>query len=120
MSSTAPDSISFLGRKLPAPFRLRVVVLEPGTAKAYESSEWAGELVVIERGRIEMECTQRRRRAFTRGAVFWLEGLPLRALHNPGTALAVLSAVSKARDEFAQDPRFHVVTATTTDKEGTP
>ena len=118
--SGQPDRISFLGRELPAPFRLRVIVLLPGSVKAYDSSEWAGELVVLERGRLELECSRRRRRALSGGAVFWLEGLPLRALHNPGTVPAVLSAVSKARDEFAQDPRFHVVTGTTTDKEGTP
>jgi len=95
-------------------------VLPPGSTKAYESSEWAGELIVVESGRLEIECVRRARRAFSGGALFWLEGLPLRALHNPGTVPAVLSAVSKARDEFAQDPRFHVVTPMTTDKEGTP
>jgi hypothetical protein len=106
VSSEEPASISFLDRELPAPFRVRVVVLLPGTAKAYDASEWTGELVVLESGRLELECNRRRRRALPAGAVFWLQGLPLRALHNPGTLPAVLSAVSRARDEFAQDPRL--------------
>jgi hypothetical protein len=116
----AREPISFLDRPLPPRLRLRVVLLLPGARRAYRSSEWAGELVVLERGAVEMECTRGGLRALSAGAVFWLVGLPLRALHNPGTVPAVLSAVSLARDEFSEAPRLYVVTATTTDKEGTP
>jgi hypothetical protein len=35
------------------------------------------------------------RRHFGCGDVLWLDGLPLRALHNPGRELAVLTAVSR-------------------------
>ena len=33
--------------------------------------------------------------AFGRGDLLWLEGVPLRALHNPGAEPAVLVAVSR-------------------------
>jgi hypothetical protein len=116
----AREKVSFLDRPLPPRFRLRVVLLLPGASKAYESSEWAGELIVLERGTVEVECIRGGLRALSAGAVFWLAGLPLRALRNPGTVPAVLSAVSRARDEFSAAPRLYVVTATTTDQEVTP
>jgi hypothetical protein len=120
VTNEASDRVSFLDRPLPSLFHLRVVVLQPGCSEPYDSAEWLGALVVLERGALEIECTKGRRRALSAGAVFWLAGLPLRALHNPGTVPAVLSAVSRARDEFPADPRLYVVTEMTTDKEGKP
>jgi hypothetical protein len=87
--------LSFLGKRLPPAFVLREVALLPGGARAYDEEEWRGALVVVEHGEVELECVSGDRRCFDRGAVFWLFGLPLRALHNTGDEPALLVAVSR-------------------------
>ena len=54
-------------------------------------------LVVVEQGRIELEAMGGGRRTFERGAVLWLVGLPLRALHNHGPGRAVMVAFTRHR-----------------------
>ncbi len=73
---------------------IRTVTLAPGTARAYDPGEWAGALVVLAGGRVELEARDGHRIVLSRGAVFWLAGLPLRALHNRGDDDAVLLAVT--------------------------
>jgi hypothetical protein len=87
--------LSFLGRPLPPGFRLHVVALAPGRARPYDAAEWRDALVVVERGEIELETVGDGYRAFERGDVLWLNGLPVRALHNRGGRPAVLVAVSR-------------------------
>ena len=83
-------------RRPPAGFRFARVELEPGASRPYAAGEWAGALVVIARGEVELECRDGGRRRFGCGEVLWLSGLPLRALRNPSTEPAVLLAVSRA------------------------
>ena len=85
----------FLGRPVSPAFVLRVVTVAAGEAKAYIEEEWRDTLVVVERGRIELETQSGGRRGFTTGDVLCLVGLALRALHNPGPDPAVLTAVSR-------------------------
>ncbi|HEX7135921.1 MAG TPA: hypothetical protein VF228_25305 [Iamia sp.] len=80
---------------LPARFARRVVVLAPGERCAYVSGDWEDALVVVEDGAIELEDLGGDRRSLARGAVLWLVGLPLRALHNVGRHPAVIVAVSR-------------------------
>jgi hypothetical protein len=87
--------LSFLGRRLPPSLERRVVVLEPGHPWAYDAAEWQGAIVVVEHGQIELECLDGSRHCFGRGAVLWLDRLPLRALHSRGHTSAVLVAVSR-------------------------
>ena len=89
------EGLSFLGRRLPPSFQLRVVAVAPGSERAYVEAEWRDALVVVERGEIEVECLGGARRWFRCGDVLWLTGLPLRALHNSGHEPAVLVAVSR-------------------------
>jgi hypothetical protein len=91
------DGLSLLGRPLPPAFELHVVVVAPGRARAYDGAEWRDAMVVVERGEIELEWLSGERRRFGAGAVLWLDGLSLRALHNQGRAPAVLVAVSRGR-----------------------
>jgi hypothetical protein len=93
-----PDGLSFLGRRLPPRFELRVVTLGPGDRRPYDRAEWRGALVVVERGELELECLGGSRRCFGRGNVLCLDGLPLRALRNRGPEPVVLAAVSRRRD----------------------
>jgi hypothetical protein len=92
---------SFVGRPLPPAFVRREVSVAPGFERPYDEAEWADALVVVERGALELECVSGRRCCFDTGAMLWLVGLPLRALHARGDEPAVLIAVSRRRaDEF--------------------
>jgi quercetin dioxygenase-like cupin family protein len=104
------DRLSFLDKELPPRFELRWVTVAPGGRRAYDEAEWRDALVIVERGPIELECLAGGRRAFQAGDILWLVGLPLRALHNPGSEPAVLAAVSRS-DEFP------VVVASTSESE---
>ena len=85
-----------LSRLVPA-FDVRVVVVVPGGERAYEESEWRDALVLLESGDIDLESVGGGRHHFRSGAVLWLSGLPLRALHNYGAEPALLVAVSRRR-----------------------
>jgi hypothetical protein len=100
------ERLSFIDRPLPPSFELRVVALPPGHERPYDEGEWRGALVVVERGEVELECLAGGRLQCGAGAVLWLVGLPLRALHNPGLETALLAAVSRRCDEFSADPRL--------------
>lgn len=76
-------------------FSRRVVTLAPGERRAYVSTDWEDALVVVEDGHVELEDLGGERRSLARGAVLWLVGLPLRAVHNVGRHPAVLVAVSR-------------------------
>jgi hypothetical protein len=78
-------------------FDVRRVAVAPGCALAYDEADWRGALVVVEHGRIELEAVGGGRRTFERGAVLWLVGLPLRALHNHGPERAVMVAFTRHR-----------------------
>jgi len=87
-----------------AAFDVRVVEVAPGGERPYDGAEWAGALVVVDRGEIELECPDGRRPRFAGGAVLWLGGLPVRALRNPGPVPAVLVAVSRRQGRAVRNP----------------
>jgi quercetin dioxygenase-like cupin family protein len=97
------DRLSFLGRPVPRGFELRVVTLSPGSQLPYAEAEWEDSLVVVERGRVDLECMAGGRRRFRPGDLIWLVGLRLRAVHNPADEPAVLVAIRRrtATDEFS-------------------
>jgi hypothetical protein len=89
------DHLSFLGKRLPPAFELRMVAVASGCERVYDDAEWRDAIAVVERGEIELESASGIRLQFRRGDVLWLIGLPLRALHNRGREPAVLVAVSR-------------------------
>ena len=91
------EELSFLDRRLPPAFELRAISLAPGAERAYDAEEWRDALVVVERGEIELEPIAGGRTHLGPGAVLWLFGLPLRALHNRGTEPAIVVAVARRR-----------------------
>ena len=99
------ERLSLLDRRIGWSFSLRVTVIAPGGARAYDESEWRDALVVLERGEIELESVHGSRRRLDRGAVLWLAGLPIGAIHNPGSEPALLVAV--ARRARGDPPRGH-------------
>ena len=78
-------------------FEVRRVAVAPGRSRAYDEAEWSGALVLVARGRIELESLSGARRIFEAGAALWLVGLPLRALHNHGREPAVIVALTRLR-----------------------
>jgi hypothetical protein len=93
---------TFLGRPVPAAFDIRRIVVEAGAERPYDEDEWMDSIVVVESGSIELECRCGSRRGFRRGAVIWLIGLPLRALHNTEPMPTVLVAVSRRSAHMAE------------------
>jgi quercetin dioxygenase-like cupin family protein len=89
--------LPFADRRLSPRFERRAVVIAPGCARAYHEAEWRDAIVIVESGQIELELVGPGRPCFERGDVLWLDGLPLRALHNRGSEPAVLVAVARRR-----------------------
>jgi hypothetical protein len=85
-------------------FGVRLVAVAPGRTRAYDDAEWSDALVIVEHGEIELEGLSGSRQTFERGAVLWLAGLPLRALHNRGREPALIVAVSRAPMSFGPPP----------------
>ena len=100
------ERVSFLGRQAPPGFTIRTVTLAPGATRPYDEAEWRGALVIVESGEIDVECVRGGHRVFSGGALLWLYGLPLRAIHNRGPEPAVIIAVTRA-DEFDAPTRSH-------------
>jgi hypothetical protein len=78
-------------------FHVRRIVFAPGAERRFVEAEWRDALVVVESGKLELECSSGRRRRYGRGAMLWLIDLPLRALRNRGAVPTVLLAVSRLR-----------------------
>ena len=79
-----------------AGFARRTVVLAPGESRPSHDAEWSGALVLLVRGDVDLECAAGGRRRFRAGAVLWLTGIDIRALHNAGAGPVVLLAVSRS------------------------
>jgi|GEM_PF-1325388 len=94
MDGAAPW-LRWLRGRLPDAFELDVVVVPAGTRRAFDPAQWRDALVVVEHGEIDLEGAGGTTRRFGPGAVLWLAGLDLRALHNRGRDSAVLLAVSR-------------------------
>lgn len=76
-------------------FRRRTVTIAPQETVPFVEQDWLGVLVMIERGDVDLCCLRGGRRRFTQGAVLFLQGLALRALHNPGLDDVVLVAFAR-------------------------
>jgi glyoxylate utilization-related uncharacterized protein len=86
---------SFLGRRVPPCFVMRVVTVPVGSAVAYVEEEWRGAIVVVERGEVELEAVDGERHRFGPGDLIWLEGVRLRVLRNAGEQPLRLKAISR-------------------------
>jgi hypothetical protein len=88
---------ALLGRALPPSLRRREVVIRPGQPYIVDESEWAGALVVVENGVVEVETAAGSRARFGPGAVLAFAGLGARVLRGctENGEPAVLVAVSR-------------------------
>jgi quercetin dioxygenase-like cupin family protein len=89
------DRLSLLGRRLPPGFDVQVTIVAAGREHPWREADWRDALVVVERGRVEVECTGGMSLTFGPGAVLWLAGLPVRSLRGAGPEPAVLAAVRR-------------------------
>jgi len=76
-------------------FERRLLRLEPGCERLYDPAEWEDELVIVVCGELHLEGESGNRWNFRKGAIIWLQELPLRALHNPTGETTILMAVSR-------------------------
>ena len=85
---------------------LRLVSIPGHGELAYKPAEWAGSLVVVEEGEIEIECRSGSSACFRAGSVLFFDGLRLHAVRNNGVETVLLSAVSRRRhtDRRRSDP----------------
>ena len=73
----------------------RLADTEPGVSRPSDDAEWHDALVLLVQGDVDLECAAGGRRRFHAGAVLWLAGIDLRALHNVGVEPVVLLAVTR-------------------------
>jgi hypothetical protein len=90
------EPLSFLDCRLPPGFERRVIALAPGASRSFDEAGWRDALVLLESGELEVEGRTGCRVRLRAGAIFWLAGLPVRSLHNPGRDAAVLVAISRS------------------------
>jgi hypothetical protein len=74
---------------------VRAVTVAPASSRVFDEDEWRDAIVLLTHGEIVLESLSGTSHGFRRGAILWLTGLPLRALHNRGREHAVLVAVSR-------------------------
>ena len=86
---------ALLRRSLPESFERWRVVIAPGTILPTAAEEWAGSLVLVESGVVEVGCLAGSSRTFVGGDLVVLCWLPLETLSNPGPAEACLVAVRR-------------------------
>ena len=89
-----PERISFVGARCPMGFRLRTLTLLSRGAVNDRPADWAGALVIVERGELEVECRGGARARFGEEAILAFSGLTVRRLRNPGSGPLVLSTLS--------------------------
>lgn len=91
------DDLDLRDRVLPARFRRWEVVVQPGRPHPVEPADWARALVVVDRGRIEVETSAGASAEFGPGAVLSFDGLAVRALRSCDGEPAVLIVVTNSR-----------------------
>ena len=83
---------------LPPTFERWQLLLAPGAERPADPGEWAGALVLVERGRLDVDCRVGGRHTFESGDLLVLGWLPLRTLRNPGPEPVRLVAVRRRGD----------------------
>jgi hypothetical protein len=92
---------------LPAGFSRRVFRVAPGLELDFDAIGLPDAIVVVEEGRLELECKTGARRRFGRGSMIPIARLPAAHARSVGPGPLVLVAVSRASlpgtDEFLRD-----------------
>jgi hypothetical protein len=83
---------------LPRTFERWQLELAPGAERRTAAAEWAGALVLLAAGRLEVDCRVGGRHTIEAGDLLVLGWLPLRVLRNPGRVPVRLVAVRRRGD----------------------
>lgn len=98
ISSGRPlSTASLVIGRLPSGFTRRMISIPPGGCRPYRPVEWAGTVVLVHQGDIELEGLTGRRYPFGTGSIIHLDRLPLRCIHNNGLGLALMIAVGRSK-----------------------
>src|SRR4051812_38138817 len=89
-----PESLFRGSRNLPG-CRTSLITIQPADDLEYDESQWAGAVVVVESGRLQLECWSGERASFDEGAVLFLTGLNIRRIANPGLSELVLKSIRR-------------------------
>lgn len=95
MPQTDDPSPALLRVALPESFERWRLVIAPGSTRMTAAEEWAGSVVLVESGEVEVGCLAGSRRTFVSGDLLALCWLPLETLSNPGPDEACLVAVRR-------------------------
>lgn len=95
MACAAGGRLRLRRSSLPLGFRRWEVALWPGCERPYVRAEWAGSIVLVERGQVELVWLAGGQSSFKRGAILFFTGLPLRVIRNRASEPALLVAVSR-------------------------
>jgi hypothetical protein len=83
---------------LPAAFERRRLVLASGVGATTGPGPWAGALVLVEQGRLEVDCAASGQHVFGPGEILVLGSLPVVSVRNVGRTAVRLTIVHR-RDE---------------------
>lgn len=86
----------FADRRNTPEFVIRDVAMAADSELAFDPAEWRDTLVLVERGRLELDCGDGQRGVFGTGAILCLAELPLRTLRTADREPVVLVAVSRS------------------------
>ncbi len=95
MGRGEPDPLAFIGGPLAPSFERRVVVIPGGETLDYDGALWRDALVVVTSGGVDVVFRCGGSQSFRTRDMLWLDGLPVRALHNTGATPAVLVAIAR-------------------------
>jgi len=77
------------------PFARSRITLAPGGVLLYDEASWYDAIVFVTAGEIELVSVSGTVHPFYRGAILWLEHLPLRSVRNTAPVEARLVAISR-------------------------
>ena len=89
------DRPTFLGRPVPESVAVRRVALAPGDVRPIRPADWAGDLVVVERGRVEVRCVDGAAQVYGAGSMLCLSWVDVGAVANPTSEPATLLAIHR-------------------------
>ncbi len=94
----AAELAVLLGREhLPPGFERWRLIIRPGEERRATGAEWAGAVVLVERGALAVECQAGGSRTFDAGDLLALGLLPLRSLRNRGMDELSLLAIRRIK-----------------------
>lgn len=107
MTANARASDAFFRTPLPVGFVRHVYRAAPGRDVALDPAPPRDAIVVVERGELEIRCTEGGCRRFGRGSMIPIGHVSVAQLRSVGSRPVVLVAIARASDEFSHAAGSH-------------